>query len=44
MLYEVITHSKIKQNVLRGFVGTLALINMPILWSQLFNKGVACTA
>ncbi|KAF3458126.1 hypothetical protein GO287_03667 [Ralstonia solanacearum] len=37
-------HSKIKQNVLRGFVGTLALINMPILWSQLFNKGVACTA
>lgn len=37
-------HSKIKQNILRGFVGTMALINMPVLWSQLFNKGVACTA
>lgn len=35
--------SNIKTNILRGAVGTLAIINMPLLWASVFNHGVACT-
>jgi hypothetical protein len=36
-------HSKIKANVLKGIVGTLAILNMPLLWAQVFNHGAACS-
>lgn len=37
-------HGRIKQNILHGFAGITVLINVPVPWSQLFNKGVVCTA
>lgn len=35
--------SNIKTHVLRGVLGTLAILNMPLLWAQVFNHGAACT-
>ncbi|NIF78120.1 hypothetical protein F3J20_12060 [Paraburkholderia sp. Cy-641] len=35
--------SNIKTHVLRGVLGTLAVLNMPLLWAQVFNHGAACT-
>ena len=34
----------IKTAVIRGVAVTLAIINAPMLWAQLFNHGVACAA
>jgi hypothetical protein len=36
--------SNIKTHVLRGVMGTLAILNMPLLWAQVFNHGAACSA
>jgi hypothetical protein len=36
--------SNIKTHVLRGVMGTLAILNMPLLWAQVFNHGAACAA
>ncbi len=35
--------SNIKTHVLRGVMGTLAILNMPLLWAQVFNHGAACS-
>lgn len=35
--------SNIKTHVLRGVLGTLSILNMPLLWAQVFNHGAACT-
>ncbi|ADG20767.1 hypothetical protein [Paraburkholderia atlantica] len=35
--------SNIKTHVLRGVLGTLAIVNMPLLWAQAFNHGAART-
>ncbi|CAB3770815.1 hypothetical protein [Paraburkholderia humisilvae] len=36
-------HSKIKAMILKGMVGTLGIINAPLLWAQVFNHGAACS-
>lgn len=36
-------HSKIKAMILKAMVGTLGMLNAPLLWAQVFNHGAACS-
>ncbi len=33
----------IKTSVIRGVAVTMGVLNMPLLWAQVFNHGAACT-